>query len=452
MAELTPFEQLLLELINRARLDPAGEAARHGVSLNAGLAAGTISASAKDPLAGNDLLADAARAHSTWMLAADLFSHAGAGGSSPTQRMVDAGYVLSGAWATGENIAWVGTTGAVDIEAFTEQIHRNLFRSAGHRENMLEAGFREAGIGVVAGSFLSQGTDWNALMATEAFARSGAAYFITGVVYEDADGDIFYDIGEGRGGVSVAAASGGSSIGSDASGTAGGYAIAFAGGTVDLTFSGGGLAAPATVTVLAGGHSVKVDHIGAGHILSSASIILGDGALDLDLLGVANLDGTGNGSDNVLIGNAGANTLSGLAGADILLGLNGSDRLVGGEGRDVLVGGGGRDVLTGGADADVFDFNALGETRKGAQRDIITDFLRGIDDIDLSDIDARHGGSDNAFKWIGKQAFHGKKGELHYIKKSGFVLVEGDTNGDGKADFQIKVDGVGALGGGDFIL
>ena len=43
MAANTPQEQLMLELINRARMDPAGEAARQGISLNQGLAAGTIS-------------------------------------------------------------------------------------------------------------------------------------------------------------------------------------------------------------------------------------------------------------------------------------------------------------------------------------------------------------------------------------------------------------------------
>jgi len=36
-------EQYLLEMINRARLDPQAEAERYGLSLNAGLASGTIS-------------------------------------------------------------------------------------------------------------------------------------------------------------------------------------------------------------------------------------------------------------------------------------------------------------------------------------------------------------------------------------------------------------------------
>jgi hypothetical protein len=34
----------------------------------------------------------------------------------------------------------------------------------------------------------------------------------------------------------------------------------------------------------------------------------------------------------------------------------------------------------------------------------------------------------------------------------GRELVEGDINGDGRADFEMQVDGLGALGRGDFIL
>lgn len=447
MAELTAHEQLLLELVNRARLDPAGEAARYGIALNEGLAAGTITAASKDPLAPNGLLVDAARDHSSWMIASDVFSHIGAGGSDPTQRMSDAGYSLTGSWRTGENIAWVGTTGSVDVEAFTFSIHRNLFLSSGHRENILSESFRELGTGIATGVFTTS-RDWNAVMATEAFARSGSSFFVTGAVYDDADGDLFYDIGEARAGVSVTVAGAGSTL----SQSAGGYAVAFAGGTATVTFSGGGLTSPVVVTVAAGQHNVKVDHIGDGEVLSSATTTLGTGARDLGLLGNRDLDGTGNDAANTISGNGAVNVLSGLGGDDVLLGLGGSDILRGGAGSDVLVGGGGRDTLLGGADADVFDFNVLGDSRKGGQRDIVADFERGLDHIDLIDIDAKLGGGDNAFKWIGKKDFHGRKGELHYVKKAGYVIVEGDTNGDGRADFQIKVDSVSKLGGGDFIL
>ena len=60
MAELTPYEQLLLELVNRARLNPNGEAARYGIHVNEDLPAGTLDSSVRQPLAPNSLLADAA--------------------------------------------------------------------------------------------------------------------------------------------------------------------------------------------------------------------------------------------------------------------------------------------------------------------------------------------------------------------------------------------------------
>ena len=76
---LIAAEQFLLELINRARLDPVVEAARNGIDLNEGLAAGTITAGAKQVLVSNDLLERAAVLHSQFMIDADIFSHTGAG-------------------------------------------------------------------------------------------------------------------------------------------------------------------------------------------------------------------------------------------------------------------------------------------------------------------------------------------------------------------------------------
>ncbi|HBY77344.1 MAG TPA: hypothetical protein DEG47_10170, partial [Cyanobacteria bacterium UBA11148] len=110
----------MLELVNRARLNPDAEVARNPYvsDLNEDLAPGTISNTAKQPLAFNFQLIDAARKHSQWMLDTDTFSHTGAGGSTPTQRMQAAGYQFTGSWASGENIAWKGTTGTPDVTAF----------------------------------------------------------------------------------------------------------------------------------------------------------------------------------------------------------------------------------------------------------------------------------------------------------------------------------------------
>ena len=343
-----------------------------------------------------------------------------------------AGYAFTGSWTWGENIAWSGTTGTPDLLSYTNELHQNLFLSPGHRVNILGGDFRELGTGIVSGQFASGGTTYNAVMATENFAASGSDYFVTGVAINDTDGDNFYDIGEAREGITMSIAGGTS----DDTGAAGGYAATFAGGTVNLTFSGGDLANSVSVTIAAGQQNAKVDLLDASEILSSVSITLGDGAVSLGLLGVAALRGTGNDVANILRGNKGANALDGKGG------------------NDFITGAAGRDVLTGGTGADRFDFNAISESAKNATyRDHVTDFLRGADKIDLGTIDARTGVAGNqAFKWIATQAFHHKAGELHYVKTARSIVVEGDVNGDGKADFQIQLDGRSVLGAADFIL
>ncbi len=55
----------------------------------------------------------------------------------------------------------------------------------------------------------------------------------------------------------------------------------------------------------------------------------------LVLEGGADIQGSGNATDNVLIGNAGANTLFGFEGDDTLAGWRGNDMLLGGAGSDI---------------------------------------------------------------------------------------------------------------------
>src|ERR1051325_6101059 len=76
----SPDEQFMLELINRARALPGVEAKRYGINLNEGLAASTLSTSARQPLAFNLNLISAARGQSQWMLGAKSFSHTGSNG------------------------------------------------------------------------------------------------------------------------------------------------------------------------------------------------------------------------------------------------------------------------------------------------------------------------------------------------------------------------------------
>src|SRR5207253_1520873 len=183
----TNAEQYLLELINRGRANPTAEAARYGIDLNEGLTAGTISTAPKQPLAISPFLVTSARGHSQWMIDTDTFSHTGINGTDPGDRMTNAGYAFTGSWTWGENIGWSGSTGSVDLNSTTAQIHRDLFVDStvtgrGHRLNLMSNSFREIGPGVVTGNF----SGYNAVMVTEDFATTGSNVFLTGVAYTDA--------------------------------------------------------------------------------------------------------------------------------------------------------------------------------------------------------------------------------------------------------------------------
>jgi Ca2+-binding RTX toxin-like protein len=340
-APISAVEQLLIELINRARLDPLGEAARLGMDLNAGLAAGTLNGAARQPLAPNALLAAAAQGHAQWMLTTDVFSHTGQGGSSPGVRMQAAGYAFEGSWTNGENIAWAGTTGGVDLEAMMRLHHDGLFESAGHRLNMLNGSYRELGVAQLDGSFTSGGRAWNASMLVENFALSGRAVFLTGVVYQDSDGDGFYSVGEGRSGTSLSA-QGATTV----SLAAGGYALELsAAAAVPVTLVQGGQTTRLLVD-LSGGNA-KVDLVSGGMVMSSADLTLVSGATRATALGVGDIDLTGNAAANVLNGNDGANILRGEAGDDVIRGYGGNDVIYGGDGADRILAGGGDDVVYG---------------------------------------------------------------------------------------------------------
>jgi hypothetical protein len=118
----------------------------------------------------------------------------------------------------------------------------------------------------------------------------------------------------------------------------------------------------------------------------------------------------------------------------------GNDAIVGGHGNDLIYGGLGQDDLTGGAGADTFQYNSIAETTNAAP-DHILDFTSGTDKIDLSRIDAdTNVAGDQAFTFIGANAFDGHAGELRAVDSGlGYYNVQGDTNGDGIADFTIHV-------------
>jgi VCBS repeat-containing protein len=172
---------------------------------------------------------------------------------------------------------------------------------------------------------------------------------------------------------------------------------------------------------------------------------------------------SGGASNDTISGGADNDTVDGGVGNDRLYGDAGNDALKGGSGNDWIVGGLGRDKLYGGSGADVFDFNSTQESRVGSQRDTIHDFQSGRDLIDLRGIDANEFRKGNqAFTWscmdmafvnpneadssLLKTGFTGKAGQLRYDRG----ILMGDTDGDRKADFQIKI--VGHFTVGDLLL
>ena len=143
-------------------------------------------------------------------------------------------------------------------------------------------------------------------------------------------------------------------------------------------------------------------------------------------------------------GNSGDDMIFGHGGNDRLSGGAGDDTLSGGTGADRLHGGGGANVLTGGAGQDVFVFSDARHNRSTTLRDTITDFDSTQDRIDLRglapglsfDADAR--------------SFSGVAGEVIFRPAKGALQV--DLDGDGLADFRLRLDGGVRLSADDLIL
>lgn len=90
--DVSAYEQLLIELVNRARANPTAEAARFGIGLNDGIGSNTISSDSKQPLAPQQALVTTAQLYSDDMFQRDYFSHQSPEGSWPWDRTAAQGY------------------------------------------------------------------------------------------------------------------------------------------------------------------------------------------------------------------------------------------------------------------------------------------------------------------------------------------------------------------------
>lgn len=193
-----------------------------------------------------------------------------------------------------------------------------------------------------------------------------------------------------------------------------------AGGAGDDTYSVDNLSDVVTESVGGGTDTIQTDQFSID-LANYANVE------NVFLAGTGNFNLTGSSAVNFLLGNEGDNIIAGKGGADHSLGSDG---------------------------ADTFAFTALKDsTAKAKGRDTIEDFTSSDgDQIDLSAIDAKKGGSDNTFTFIGTAKFHQHKGELHYKIMGVNALIEGDVNGDGKADFAVLLKNVTHLAATDFDL
>ncbi len=116
----------------------------------------------------------------------------------------------------------------------------------------------------------------------------------------------------------------------------------------------GGLGNDTYVVDALGDITTELAGQGTDTVQSSIARILSANVENLTLTGTADLNGTGNALNNVVLGNSGRNVLSGLLGNDRLVGGGGNDVLSGAAGNDTMTGGTGDDTMIGGAGNDTY--------------------------------------------------------------------------------------------------
>ncbi|WP_305984017.1 CAP domain-containing protein [Roseibium sp. MMSF_3544] len=381
---LSASEQLILELVNKERA-------------SAGL----------EPLAAVSQLNAAAQKHSEWMASGRVLNHTGQGGSSPWDRMRAEGWTE---YPMGENIAYnpfnqhTPISGAYVPQAIVEGMHQGWMNSSGHRANILNSDYTVLGIGDAVGGHPSD-SNHPTSYATQNFAGTTKNY-VTGVVFDDADNDQFYDIGEELGSTTVTIVnSSGATVATKSTDPGGGYSIALANGSYTAKFTGAGINGTIEKAFSVSGDNVKLDvkdgsegggtppPIGTdgndtiyytnGDDFWDNGVPRDIGGAGIDTLvinpgsvfnttglsrygfekfvGAENNDyvaGNDGSVDYELKGGGGNDTLHGNSGDDTLIGGNGFDKLIGKAGDDIIKGGPGRDAVWGGAGNDTIYYGA----------------------------------------------------------------------------------------------
>jgi Ca2+-binding RTX toxin-like protein len=160
------------------------------------------------------------------------------------------------------------------------------------------------------------------------------------------------------------------------------------------------------------------------------------------------------GGDDVVVALGGNDKIFGGAGNDTLNAGQGNDLVNGQAGDDVIFSSFGTDLIVGGLGTDRFVFNNFYLSSQPSLTDRIKDFSQAEGDlIDFHYFDAdRTVAGNQAFTWIGSNAFSGTAGELRAEIVGNTTFVYGDTHGGGTADFVLLLTGQIGLTEGDFVL
>lgn len=282
-ADPTPQELHFLYEVNRARHDPPAWAAEYGLGSQTGgdgLPVTLIGVAPRPPLALNTTLLGSARFKAQEMATNNYFAHQSMVGPNfywpndlarnvfgyplATQVLEPGGqfyYTLVDDSNQIESLAAGFGPGTFDytigVNAVIGLIVDEGVPTLGHRVHLLgmddfNALFVEAGPGYG----LSMAALYHNYWAFHTGLKASAETFLTGVVFDDGNGNSRFDPGEGLAGVMVQAG-----LFSAMTGATGGYSISIPSGTHAVTCSGGGFSGTASASVGVIGFNREVDCI-----------------------------------------------------------------------------------------------------------------------------------------------------------------------------------------------
>lgn len=194
----TEIQVYYLNRMNIIRENPSRFADSLGIDLNEGLLPDTISPDPKPPVRLESLLTSMADLHSQEMLDFDYFSHdSPVNGKGTKERYDDSAYNYI---AYGENLGIVPSNAPLDSYNAADLMIEALFRDdgvvgRGHRTTMLNASYRDFGVGHKIG-------EWNGnlnthILTMEFGLSSDSTINAIGFVMEDENSNGYFEIGEG---------------------------------------------------------------------------------------------------------------------------------------------------------------------------------------------------------------------------------------------------------------